>query len=576
MSSLDRRLAEWDTACPDWERRILEGRKLIPDLPLFDSEAKRGLRIFKRLRIPDIFGNPTYGEVCRDWVFDLVRAIFGSFDPETRRRMIREFFVLVPKKNGKSSIAAAIIVTAAIMNERPEAELLLIAPTKLIAEIAYKQAEGIIKLDPELLKLFWPKSHLKTIEHRLTGALIMIKAADTDVITGGKATFTLIDETHVFALKPKAAEVFVELRGALASRPDGFVLQITTQSKNQPAGVFAAELKTARDVRDGVIDLPLLPVLYELPKSVSKDEGWKDPRTWGLVNPNLGASVDEKFLRDELVKAEREGKAKLALIASQHFNVEVGVALNVDSWAGAEYWRGNDNRQISNVDRSITFESIIERSEVIVVGIDGGGLDDLLGLAVMGREKGTGDWLLWSHAWAHEIVKERRKEVAPQLEDLASAGELTFVTLPGNDVEELADLVATIDEAGLLAEEDAIGVDTFGVSDITKALTAEGRDIDEDRIVGIPQGWQLNGAIKTAERNLAGGTIRHPGLKLMDFSVGNAKVEPRGNALSITKQVSGSAKIDPLMAALHAVVLMGRSPVAKSGSYLDEEDLILI
>src|SRR3546814_3909986 len=97
--------------------------------------------------------------------------------------MIREFFVLIPKKNGKSSIAAAIIVTAAILNRRPEAELLLIAPTKLIAEIAYKQAAGIIRLDAELSKLFWPQDHKKTITHRISLAVIMIKAADTDVIT---------------------------------------------------------------------------------------------------------------------------------------------------------------------------------------------------------------------------------------------------------------------------------------------------------------------------------------------------------------------------------------------------------
>jgi hypothetical protein len=49
--------------------------------------------------------------------------------------------------------------------------------------------------------------------------VILIKAADADVITGSKATFILIDETHVFAQKANAADMFVEIRGSLASRP---------------------------------------------------------------------------------------------------------------------------------------------------------------------------------------------------------------------------------------------------------------------------------------------------------------------------------------------------------------------
>src|SRR5688572_15551891 len=113
----------WHTACPDWERRILEGKSLIPKLPLYEEYAAKALRIFKRLKVPDLVGNPRHGEVCGQWVFDIVKALFGAYDPATRRRMIREFFILIPKKNGKSSLAAAIMVTAAILNERPYAEL---------------------------------------------------------------------------------------------------------------------------------------------------------------------------------------------------------------------------------------------------------------------------------------------------------------------------------------------------------------------------------------------------------------------------------------------------------------------
>ena len=82
-------------------------------------------------------------------------------------------------------------------------------------------------------------------------------------------------------------------------------------------------------------------------------------------------------------------------------------------------------------------------------------------------------------------------------------------------------------------------------------------------IVGIPQGWKLNGAIKTTERKLAGGELIHDGSALMAWCVGNAKVEPKGNAVTITKQVSGAAKIDPLMSLFNAVSLMATNPQAQ-------------
>ena len=89
--------------------------------------------------------------------------------------------------------------------------------------------------------------------------------------------------------------------------------------------------------------------------------------------------------------------------------------------------------------------------------------------------------------------------------------------------------------------------------------------IPEDKLIGVSQGWKLTGAIKTAERKLAEGVLVHCGQPMMAWCVGNAKVEPKGNAILITKQASGTAKIDPLMALFNAVQLMSLNPEAMSG-----------
>jgi len=508
-------------------------------------------------------------EACGPWFFPIVEAMFGSFDTETNRRMIQEYFLLIPKKNSKSSNGGAIMVTAAIMNRRPEAEFMLIAPTMTIANIAFKQAAGTVRADPELDKLFQVRQHIRTIEHRVNGTSLQIKAADTDVITGGKAVGTMIDETHEFSKKSKADDIFVEIRGALAARPDGFLFQTTTQSKDPPAGVFKSELAYARDVRDGKVQAPMLPILYEFPRAMQEDESapWKLRKYWGVVNPNIGRSVDPAFLERELRKAEDGGAEKLKLFASQHLNIEIGLRLGSDRWRGADHWE-------AQADRTITFESLITRSEVAVVGIDGGGLDDLLGLCVIGRCRETRRWLLWSHAWCQPGVLDMRKEIAPRLRDFEADGTLTICKSVTDDIIGVADHVQELDEANILAEKHAVGFDAVGVAAMVDELAERG--ISGDRVVAVPQGFRLSGAIWGLERKLADGTVSHDGSEMMSWCVGNAKAESRGNAVLITKETAGKAKIDPLMAAFNAVQLMSRNPAATGPSVYADRRILMV
>ena len=103
---------------------------------------------------------------------------------------------------------------------------------------------------------------------------------------------------------------------------------------------------------------------------------------------------------------------------------------------------------------------------------------------------------------------------------------------------------------------------------ILDALVQAG--VPQDKIIGVSQGWRLGGAIKTTERKLAEGGEWHDGSPLMAWCVGNAKVEPRGNSILITKQASGFAKIDPLMGLFNAVSLMSLNPSAEGKSFWDE------
>ena len=554
-------MPDWSTAVPDWQDRIMSGRSLVPDLPLFPAERDRALRIFNRLVIPDVPGTPTMAEAAGDWFRAIVGALFGSYDAETKRRMIQEVFLLVPKKNSKSSGAAAIMVTAMLVNRRPNAEYLLIAPTKEIASISYKQARDTILADDELRKVFKPpQDHIKTITHRATGATLQIKAADTDVITGSKSTGILVDETHEFAKKSNAAALFTEIRGALAARPDGFMIQITTQSKAPPVGVFKTELALARKIRDGLVSLPRLAVLYELPVEVVKDDGWKRQELWPLVNPNLGRSVDLTFLKNALLAAEQAGPHEMALLATQHFNVEVGQGFNADGWAGALHWE-------KNAVAGLTLERLLELSEVCTIGIDWGGADDLASLVVLGRDRQTKNWLCWSRSWARPSVFEQRKQIATRLRDFEEQGDLVVVETGDDQAAQAAEICEFVAQSGLLPEKSGIGLDSAGVALLVDELEAKG--MTQPQVVAVAQGWKLQTAISTLPLKLEDGRLKHGGQPIMAWAVGNAKQELRGSNYVVTKAAAGAGKIDPLMALFNAAMLMFQNPASAGGTIND-------
>jgi phage terminase large subunit-like protein len=141
--------------------------------------------------------------------------------------------------------------------------------------------------------------------------------------------------------------------------------------------------------------------------------------------------------------------------------------------------------------------------------------------------------------------------------DFAKQGNLILVEQIGDDVYQVAEIVAQCEASGLL---DKIGCDPAGLGSILEALVDA--EVPEEKVIGISQGWRMTGALKTTERKLAEGTMHHGGQPLMAWSVGNAKIEPRGNAVIVTKQASGTAKIDLVLATFNAVTLMALNPVS--------------
>ena len=506
------------------------------------------------LRLPDVVGQPELGSVAGEWQLDMVRAVFGSYDPAENKRHIREFFCMVSKKSGKTTCAAAMMLCAVLRNRRPRAEFLLIAPTLEVADLAFRQVVGMIENDPILASKFHIRDHLKTIVYRQTKAFLKVKSFDPQVVVGSKPCGVLVDELHAISQQHDADRVLGQLRGGLLANPEAFLIFITTQSERQPAGVFREILHNARRVRDGELSLPLLPLIYEFPPDID----WRDTRNWRMVNPTPTITIDR--LIPDYEAAAAAGEHELRRWASQHLNVEIGLGLRTDRWPGAEYWE----RQ---TDPSLTLEEVLDRSEVVVCGLDGGGLDDLFGFAVLGRdkagqEKAGKSWLLWSHAWCHKSVLERRQQIASRLRGFQQAGELTICDDALDDLEQMTAIIASIKERGLLAH---VAVDPAGVGDIVDAMANIGVTEQNKMLWPVGQGFRLMNAIKSTERRLAKRTLWHSQSAMMSWCVGNLRIEPTATAIRATKQHVGDAKIDAAMAMFNACDVLSTNPDPAKG-----------
>ncbi|MBB2973957.1 terminase TerL endonuclease subunit [Mesorhizobium sp. RMAD-H1] len=551
-------------ACPNWWERLQMGQTPMVDVPLNEGKASKAIAFFNRLRLPDVPGNPPLSEACGEWFRDILCAFLASEDPETKQRLVWELLCMVPKKNSKTTYVAALGLTALFMEEAPNRQMLLVAPSQNISERCFGQAQAMIRIDDRLEKIFHVQDHLKCITRRKTGTKLDVKTFDTSIVTGEIPILTIIDELHELGKKAKAAAVMQQIRGGGITMQGGQVLMITTQSDEPPAGIWKIELEKARKIRDGKGGRApiLLPVLYEFPVELQRNQDyWRDKRNWRHILPNLGRSINPQRLSDDYENNGKATKEAEQIWASQHLNIEIGIGLGGDGWSGAPHWS-------SCVDRKLTgLENLLARSEVCTIGVDWGGADDLAALYVIGREKVTKRWLGWGKAWARPTVFEQRKSIASRLREFEEAGDLIIAKSGEEQAASAAAICRRVADTGLLPEQGGIGLDSAGVALLLDAL--EDAKLEQPLIQAVGQGWKLQTAISSVPLKLEDRRFLHGDQSIMAWCVGNAKQTLRGSNYVVTKEVSGAAKIDLLMAMFNASMLMFQNPEAQGGGMDD-------
>ena len=500
----------------------------------FDEQAAdravRWIRDFCRHTTGEWAGRPF---VLSPWEDDLVRTIFGWKRADGTRRY-RIVWVEVARKNGKTTLAAAIALYMTFADGEPAAQVYSIAGNGDQARIVFEEASRMVMMNPALhgdgaADVFKPSIFIMR-----TGSSFKPLSSSAKTKHGLNPHGVIGDEVHVW----KDREQFDVMQTAVGARRQPLQIYITTAGYDRNS--IAWELHdTAVKVRDGVLDLPwFLPVIF----AADPEDDWTDPATWRKANPNMGISVSEKHLAEQCASAQAT-PAQENVFKRLHLNIWTDAA---SRWIKMEDW-----------DRGATPEFTPElldslRGAPCWSGLDLARVSDLSVLTHWfppGNPVSADKWVKLSRFWcpADDITRRAKGFRAPY--DVW-AREGWIEPTPGNTTD-FAFIQAAILEDFEKYQIMGLGIDRTFAGELVNNLMDEGVPL-----IQVGQGF-LSMAAPTAEleRLIVGHKVLHGGNPVARWCMSNAVVrsDPAGN-IKPDKERS-MEKIDDVAASCNALAI---------------------
>lgn len=243
--------------------------------------------------------------VLRNWQKQILKALFKT---KNNHRVVSNFFLLLPRKNGKIQIAAAICLFAPFcMGNSPQ--ILSAAATPEQASRIFDAMCEMIRADEILSKLCESIPSKSRIVCEATNSFYCAVTSGGDALHGYSPTLVVLDELHAFT-QPKHRRLHAALTTGFGTRSNPLTILISTQTADRSSlaheeSDYARKLKgrieNGKMKRSGTVsNEKYLSVLYY----ADEEADWTDKNLWNQVNPALGDYLNESFLEDEIKVAQ--------------------------------------------------------------------------------------------------------------------------------------------------------------------------------------------------------------------------------------------------------------------------------
>lgn len=454
-------------------------------------------------------------------------CIMGWKRPDGYRRF-REVLYFVPRKNSKSTWAAAMALLILFTDDEAGAECYTTAADRDQAALIFNIAKSMVFNESELDSRATVYETSKTIKYG-NSALRSI-SAEANTKHGYNTHLAINDEIHAH----KSSELLDVIETSTGARKQPLIIHITTSDFDREGSVCNQKHEYATKVRDGIIDDPtFLPVIYE----ASIEDDWTSPEVWRKANPMLGLSVSEDYLARMCRKAQEEPTFENTF-KRLHLNIRTQQDvrwLQMARWdeCGGDVVRGDlaGRPCYAGLDLSTTTDI----SALLLYFPDEHQLLPMF-------------WIPENNAHARE-----KRDRVPYL-TWARKG---LIEMTEGDVIDYDVIHAAIRDIGDEFDIQEIAIDRWNSTQLQTQLSGDGFEV-----VQFGQGYaSMSAPTKELERLVLDGDLAHGGNPVLRWMASNVSVEmdAAGNVKPSKKK--STEKIDGIVAAIMAI---GRAMVCES------------
>ncbi len=294
------------------------------------------------------------------WQQFIVANIVGFYRKNGERRYTSSY-IEVARKNGKTALASALCLYFLLADGEAGAEVDLCANSKEQAKIAFEFCSQFCRqLDPKQKEIV---AYRDRVNVDATASKMHVFSADDSKLDGFNASFALIDEYH----SAKNSKVRDVVKSSMGMRANPHLMTITTAGFDKTAPCYALRT-TACEILNGIkSDDSFFAIIY----AMDEDDDWTGPKNWIKANPNLGVTIQEKYLTEQVQSAKNNPQE------------EVGVKTkNLNVWCdSANVWIPDD--YLIKCAKDVTLADF--RGKECFVGVDLSSTSDLTAVSAMVR-----------------------------------------------------------------------------------------------------------------------------------------------------------------------------------------------
>jgi phage terminase large subunit-like protein len=461
------------------------------------------------------------------WQKFIMANLFGWVHKETGLRRFRKAYICVPRKNGKSVIAAAIAIYMLVADYEHGAEVYCGATTEKQAWEVFRPAKLMVEKSPSLRRTFRMQVNAKSITAWNDSRFEPIIGKPGD---GSSPSLAIVDEYHEHV----TSDLYDTMDTGMGAREQGLMLVITTAGSNISGPCYELQ-KDVERVLTGLVDNDeVFGIIY----GIDKNDAWTDEQSLIKANPNWGISVGSDFLK-AAQKYATQNSSKQNAFKTKH--------LNVWCWAKSAYF--NANKWLECADLTLNINDF--KGDDCFIAADLAKIYDISSLAIVFRRiiDGQKHYYVFSRNYLPEDTIASDEH--PQLQEIYGRWLNDGHLLIGGDAE--MDFRIISDEIIGMKEAE------FNIIEVPHDphfafLIA--RDLSEAGLVPVEikqHGSQLGPGMREIEAAIAAGRIHHDGNPVTNWAIANVLGKEFSNGGLMPDKENKISKIDPAVALIMAV-----------------------